>query len=63
MRGLLIMSILLGQYIMFVNMMSTSSCKLRNRLIFFFHMIGLFASLIMGTQRNLFDANHISRRR
>jgi len=62
-RGLLVMRILLGQYIMLVNMMSTNSCNFRNQLIFFFLMIGLFASPIMGTQRNLFDANHISRRR
>lgn len=63
MRGLPITRIQSGQCIMFVNMTSTNSCKLRSRLIFFFRMIGLFASLIMGTQRNLFIANHISRRR
>lgn len=63
MRGLLIMRIPSSLCIMFVSMMSTNSCKLRNPSIFFFHMIGLLASLIVGTGSNLFDTNPILRRR
>ena len=59
----LIMKGISGLYIMFVNMMSISLCKLKNRLISFFHMIGLVASLTMGTGRNLFDTNLFLRKR